>query len=91
MIQYWFSIPSALYRDQMPPLLQTRQFSVKYSYIKVVRTYSSRRMRVSLIFYSNFEVLIGTPALLPGLTLLENNVRVVGNVHVFDLVDIVEV
>ena len=81
----------ALYRDQMPPLLQTRQFSVKYSYIKVVRTYSSRRMRVSLIFYSNFEVLLGTPALLPGLTLLENNVRVVGNVHVFDLVDIVEV
>ena len=48
-------------------------------------------MRVSLIFYSNFVVLIGTPALLPGLTLLENNVRVVGNVHVFDLVDIVEV
>jgi len=48
-------------------------------------------MRVSLIFYSNFEVLIGTPALLPGLTLLESNVRVVGNVHVFDLVDIVEV
>ena len=46
-------------------------------------------MRVSLIF--NFVVLIGTPALLPGLTLLENNVRVVGNVHVFDLVDIVEV
>ena len=81
----------AQYRDQMPPLLQTRQFSVKYSSSIVVRTYSSRRMRVSLIFYSNFEVRIGTPALLPGLTLLESNVRVVGNVHVFDLVDIVEV